>query len=85
VPCSLVKFTGISEVLAASIIIINLMMEAASTSEISVNFYQTTQSNMLLFQSKNCYSLVRPKCHISSDLKAAADKNVVKHLMQLRK
>jgi hypothetical protein len=42
------KFTDVSEVLAASIIrtmIIGLMMEAASTSEKSVNFYQTTQSN----------------------------------------
>jgi hypothetical protein len=33
-------FTSVSEVLAASII--TLMMEAASTSETSVNFYQTT-------------------------------------------
>jgi hypothetical protein len=32
----------ISEVLAASIII-TLMMEAANTSETSVNFYQTTR------------------------------------------
>jgi hypothetical protein len=34
--------TDVSEVLAASIIIA-LMMEAASTSETSVNFYQTTR------------------------------------------
>jgi hypothetical protein len=39
VPCSLVKFTNISEVLAASIRA--MMMEAASTSETSVNFHQT--------------------------------------------
>jgi hypothetical protein len=32
---------GVSEVLAASMIIA-LMMEAAGTSEMSVNFYQTT-------------------------------------------
>jgi hypothetical protein len=36
-------FTNISEVLAASII--TLMMEAASTSVTSVNFYQTTWHN----------------------------------------
>jgi hypothetical protein len=45
-PCSLVKFTNVSEVLAASIlramIIIALIMEAARTSE-TVNFYQTTR------------------------------------------
>jgi hypothetical protein len=40
VPCSLVKFTGVSEVLAASITA--LMMEAASTSEIPINCYHTT-------------------------------------------
>jgi hypothetical protein len=36
------KFTGVSEVLAASIIraIITLIMKAASVSETSVNFYQ---------------------------------------------
>jgi hypothetical protein len=38
-PCRLVEV--FSEVLAA--FIIALMMEAASTSEMSVNFYQTTQ------------------------------------------
>jgi hypothetical protein len=37
--CSLVEFTDVSEVLAA------LMMEAASTCDTSVNFYQTTQRN----------------------------------------
>jgi hypothetical protein len=36
-------FTNVSEVLAASII--TLMMEAASTSETSVNSYQTSQNN----------------------------------------
>jgi hypothetical protein len=36
------KFTNVSEALAASIIIV-LMMEAASTSETSVNFFQTTR------------------------------------------
>jgi hypothetical protein len=35
------KFTDVSEMLAVSIIA--LMMEAASTSETSVNFYQTTR------------------------------------------
>jgi hypothetical protein len=36
------KFTDISEEFAASIIrVMALMMEAASTSETSVNFYQT--------------------------------------------
>jgi hypothetical protein len=40
------KFTNISEVLDASIIgKIALMMEAASTSETSVNFYRTTRRN----------------------------------------
>jgi hypothetical protein len=41
-------FTDISEVLAASIIkvLIAVMMEAASISEMSVNFYQTTQHNI---------------------------------------
>jgi hypothetical protein len=37
-PCSLVEFTDVSEVLAASITIA-LIMEAASTSEMSINFY----------------------------------------------
>jgi hypothetical protein len=35
-PCSLVEITAVSEMLAA---IIALMMETASTSETSVNFY----------------------------------------------
>jgi hypothetical protein len=39
-PCSLVKFTNVSEVLAASII---RAMEAARTSETLINFYQTTR------------------------------------------
>jgi hypothetical protein len=41
------KFTDVSEVLASSIIRarIALMMEATSTSEMLVNFYQTTQHN----------------------------------------
>jgi hypothetical protein len=39
------KFTDVSEVLAASII--RAMMAAASTSETSVNFYQTTWRNNL--------------------------------------
>jgi hypothetical protein len=40
------KFTDVSEVLAASVIRpITLMMEAASPSERSVNFYHTTQRN----------------------------------------
>jgi hypothetical protein len=38
---------AISEVLTASIImVIALMMEAASTSETSVNFYETTRRNI---------------------------------------
>jgi hypothetical protein len=37
------KFTAASEVLAASTIA--LMMEAASTSETSINFYYTTRRN----------------------------------------
>jgi hypothetical protein len=41
-PCSLV--IDVSEVLAASLIA--LMMEAASTSETSVNFYQTSRRNI---------------------------------------
>jgi hypothetical protein len=42
--CSLVEVTDISEVLTASIIraLIALMM-SASTSETSINFFQTTQ------------------------------------------
>jgi hypothetical protein len=39
------KFTDGSEMLAASIIIIALMMEAASISETYVNFCQTRQRN----------------------------------------
>jgi hypothetical protein len=47
------KFTDVSEVPAASInLLIALMMEAASTSETSVNFYQiygaTTQKTAIL-------------------------------------
>jgi hypothetical protein len=42
-PCSLVEVTDVSEVFAASIIrAMTLMMEAASTFETLVNFYQTT-------------------------------------------
>jgi hypothetical protein len=44
-PCSLVEALDVSEVLAASIItfrVIALMKETTSTSEMSVNFYQTT-------------------------------------------
>jgi uncharacterized membrane protein YkgB len=44
VPCSLVKFTDVSEVLPVSIIrAISLMMAAVSTSETSANIYQTTR------------------------------------------
>jgi hypothetical protein len=44
--CSLVEGTDVSEVLTVSIIrIIDLIMETASTSEISVNFYQTARRN----------------------------------------
>jgi hypothetical protein len=43
--CSLVNFTDVSEVLTASIIRA-IMMEAASTYETSVNFYQTTRRNI---------------------------------------
>jgi hypothetical protein len=41
------KFTDVSEVLAVSIIraLIALMMEAASTSETSVDFFHTTRRN----------------------------------------
>jgi hypothetical protein len=41
-PRSLVKFTNVSEVLAASGLIA-LMLEATRTSETLVNFYQTTR------------------------------------------
>jgi hypothetical protein len=41
-PCSLVKVTNVSDVLAASIIRA-MTMEAARTSKTSVNFYQTTR------------------------------------------
>jgi hypothetical protein len=52
VPCSLVKFIDVSEMLRASVTrammelpvsIIALVIEVASTSETSVNFYQTTR------------------------------------------
>jgi hypothetical protein len=43
VPYSLIEVYEVSEVLAASII--RAMMEAGSTSETSVNFYQTTRRN----------------------------------------
>jgi Tfp pilus assembly pilus retraction ATPase PilT len=58
------KFTDISEVLAASIIrvmgLITLMMKAASTSEMLINFYQTTQCFLFLSCStgKNKQSLL---------------------------
>jgi hypothetical protein len=44
VSSGLLRHTNVSEVLAASIIRVK-MMEAASPSETSVNFYQTTWSN----------------------------------------
>jgi hypothetical protein len=34
------------DVASCSLVLITLMMEAASTSETSVNFYQTTQHNI---------------------------------------
>jgi hypothetical protein len=40
------KFTDVSEVLFAYNKLIALMMEAESTSETSVNFYQTTRRNI---------------------------------------
>jgi hypothetical protein len=40
------KLTDLSEVLTATIILITLMMEAVSTSETLVNFYQTTERNI---------------------------------------
>jgi hypothetical protein len=44
------KFTDVSEVLPASIIrAIALMMEAASTSQTSVNSYQTTTQKTVIF------------------------------------
>jgi hypothetical protein len=43
VACSLAKFSDVSEVFAASII---RVMEAASTFEKLVNFYQTTWHNI---------------------------------------
>jgi hypothetical protein len=48
-PCNLAKFTDVSVVRTASITraIIALMMEAVRTYETSVNFYQTTQRNIL--------------------------------------
>jgi hypothetical protein len=42
VPCSLVEVSNVSEVLVASITI-TLMMQAAITFGMSINFYQTTQ------------------------------------------
>jgi hypothetical protein len=43
------KFAHVSEVLAASII--RVMMEPGSTSEISVNFYQTTSQMTVIFNT----------------------------------
>jgi hypothetical protein len=45
-PCSLVEVYRRFRGDAASIIIIALIMEAASTSEMLVNFYQTTRLNI---------------------------------------
>jgi hypothetical protein len=42
-PCSLVQVYDVSGILVVSII--KAMMEAANTSETSVNFYQTTECN----------------------------------------
>jgi hypothetical protein len=64
VPCSLVKFTDVSEVLAASIIrAISLIMEAANTSETSADFCQTTRCNnpedshLHVYCSLYCYAI----------------------------
>jgi hypothetical protein len=45
--CSLIEFTDVSKVFAASIIraMIALMMEAASTSKTSVNYHTTRRNN----------------------------------------
>jgi hypothetical protein len=40
------KLTDVSEVFTAYYIIIALMMEAVSTSETSVNFYETSRRNI---------------------------------------
>jgi hypothetical protein len=42
----LYTFTDVSEALSASIIIIAPVMQAASTSETSANFYQTIRRNI---------------------------------------
>jgi hypothetical protein len=44
-PCTWYNITDVSEVLATSIIIA-MVMESASTSETSVNFYRTTRRNI---------------------------------------
>jgi hypothetical protein len=62
-PCILVeKFTDVLEVLAASIIIA-LMTKAASTSEASVNFYQTTQRNKTENSHLHTRRRENLKCH----------------------
>jgi hypothetical protein len=43
-PCNLVKSTDVSEMLGD--VITRAVMEAGSTSETSVNYYQTTRSNI---------------------------------------
>jgi hypothetical protein len=45
-PCILVEVHDVSEVLAASVIRA-MIIEAADTSETSVNFYQTARLNIL--------------------------------------
>jgi hypothetical protein len=43
-PCSMIQI-HVSGVLTASVLLIELMVEAGSTYETSVNFYQTTRCN----------------------------------------
>jgi hypothetical protein len=53
-PCSLVEVDRCFKVLTASIIIA-MMMKAVSTSEMLVNFYETTRHNI----PEGCHLLVR--------------------------
>jgi hypothetical protein len=57
------KFTDVSEVLIASIVIA-LMMEAVNTSETSVNFYQTTQHNIPEDSHLHTCRRDNPKSHL---------------------
>jgi hypothetical protein len=70
-PSSGVQIGRPSEVLPASVMrVIALMLEAASTSETSINFYQTARPNnaegIIILSTKRTSNLTSKHCNLST-------------------